>query len=400
MAAEAIGGVTGGRSGPLLSVLVLLVLRWMPAQPSSCDGICGRRPLAVRHNQLRLVGGTNALPGTWPWQVSIQLRTRWGDYMHMCGGALISSHWVVSAAHCLGKPKERYKLVLGCNRVLRPGPDAQHRFVKRLVKHGHVHNTLKTRGTILNDIALVELSEPVACTDYVQPACLPDSRVALSALTDCYISGWGNTNPQNDRYPDILQEGKVDFLPRRNCSKLWNRPLPAMNLCARLERGGTGTCQGDSGGPIQCREERSERYWVLGVLSWGPLACGATRQPSVFISLQYFRDWIQQQTKEEDLSTPVRLPVFARVSTPARRTPPPTTKPSRPASWLSPPMWARPTALYSWISPGRFPPPQWRSWSPPRPKTTRWYPRTRPHGWSRHTHRPMSWFHLGYPLQP
>ena len=43
----------------------------------------------------RIVGGFEAAPSSWPWQVSFR------DYDgHFCGGTLISSRWVISAAHC------------------------------------------------------------------------------------------------------------------------------------------------------------------------------------------------------------------------------------------------------------------------------------------------------------
>jgi len=44
---------------------------------------------------LRIVNGTNAAGGAWPWLVAIiQNGTQ------SCGGALVSSQWIVSAAHC------------------------------------------------------------------------------------------------------------------------------------------------------------------------------------------------------------------------------------------------------------------------------------------------------------
>ncbi|MBW3909087.1 trypsin-like serine protease, partial [Neisseria meningitidis] len=43
----------------------------------------------------RIVNGEEAVPHSWPWQVSLQ------DYtgFHFCGGSLISENWVVTAAH-------------------------------------------------------------------------------------------------------------------------------------------------------------------------------------------------------------------------------------------------------------------------------------------------------------
>uniref|UniRef100_A0A665TJX3 Peptidase S1 domain-containing protein n=1 Tax=Echeneis naucrates TaxID=173247 RepID=A0A665TJX3_ECHNA len=42
----------------------------------------------------RIIGGVEAALGRWPWQVSLYYSNR-----HTCGGSIITSQWVVTAAH-------------------------------------------------------------------------------------------------------------------------------------------------------------------------------------------------------------------------------------------------------------------------------------------------------------
>ncbi|XP_013921691.1 PREDICTED: serine protease 27-like isoform X2 [Thamnophis sirtalis] len=70
--------------------LLSLLMGITEAQPPSA---CGRFIPSSR-----IVGGSVAEVGSWPWQASVQILES-----HHCGGTLIASRWVLSAAHCFAR---------------------------------------------------------------------------------------------------------------------------------------------------------------------------------------------------------------------------------------------------------------------------------------------------------
>ncbi|XP_037238589.1 acrosin-like [Falco rusticolus] len=302
----------------VLLLLVVLLAMCCPVHGTwdSCGGTCGLRPAAFHYGMSRVVGGTDAQPGAWPWIVSIEALLE-GGTAHICGGSLISPQWVLTAAHCFFEDRNitMWQVVVGATQLTQLGPEAQVRNIKQLLVHQHFNNI-----TWRNDIALLELEQPVQCNSYVQLACVPDASLRVSELTECYVSGWGARTARAGGSAYVLQEAQVHLIDAGVCnSSGWYRgAIHTHNICAGYPQGGIDTCQGDSGGPLVCQDKSADYFWLVGLTSWG-MGCARAKKPGVYTSTQHFYNWILEQMGLHTAVATTARPQPAFTSTPVHR---------------------------------------------------------------------------------
>ncbi|XP_014444142.1 suppressor of tumorigenicity 14 protein [Tupaia chinensis] len=253
----------------------------------NCD--CGRQSFT---RQSRVVGGTNAEEGEWPWQVSLHARGQG----HVCGASLISPTWLVSAAHCYvddrgfrySDPKE-WTAFLGLHdQSKRSASGVQERQVKRIISHPSFNDF-----TFDYDIALLELEKPVEFSTVVRPVCLPDASHVFPAGKAIWVTGWGHTE-EGGSGALILQKGEIRIINQTKCEELLPQQITPRMMCVGFLRGGVDACQGDSGGPLSS-VEADGRIFQAGVVSWGE-GCAQRNKPGVYTRLPVFRDWIKEET--------------------------------------------------------------------------------------------------------
>lgn len=266
-----------------------------PVVPSAVPGTgefseCGR-PQPFRTS--RIFGGGKSFPGAHPWQVSLQSRPRNSmvGFGHMCGGILLSSCWVLTAAHCIDDIND-YQVVLGGVDTDKQEMTDQNIPVIQTIVHEKYR---ETPFAVYNDIALLRLkvtngSYCAMETRFVKSVCLPDET--FPAGKQCVISGWGATEMQ--RYSSQLLNAKVFLISEARCKAphVYGSILDDSMLCAGTLQGGVDSCQGDSGGPLVC--ENNGTHYITGVVSWGD-GCGQKNKPGVYANVRAFTDWIRNK---------------------------------------------------------------------------------------------------------
>lgn len=218
-----------------------------------------------------ITAGTDVPDGLYPFVVAL-LDVRYGAtafQQQICGGALITPRYVLTAAHCLGNGRHAgSNLRVAIGRTVLDSSQGDIVPVRTWVRH---------RGF---DIAVIQLEHPVEGIQTI-PMVAPGDTSLETPGTSLIVAGWGDTVRRpghgNPLYADRLEAATVPARSDDECQRAYRRQDfdPASDVCA----GGTGTdaCFGDSGGPLFTA---TGGWRLVGILSGGH-GCG-TKIPSIY----------------------------------------------------------------------------------------------------------------------
>nr|XP_028574343.1 coagulation factor XII [Podarcis muralis] len=255
--------------------------------------VCGLRfPKTTTSSRSRVVRGMVALRGSHPYMAAIYI----GD--QFCGGSLIASCWVLTAAHCLEfRPDvSKISVVLGQTQYNRSTDGSVKFQVQNYLLHEHYSEITKR-----HDIALVRLKEktPGHCAEFshsILPVCLPNSTETFDTSKPCQIAGWGHMYEGADKLSVYLQEADMPIIPHEQCrsEEVHGTHIAEDMLCAGYMDGRADACQGDSGGPLVCDEQG--KATLYGIISWGT-GCALENKPGVYTRVTHYLDWIQNHMR-------------------------------------------------------------------------------------------------------
>ncbi|XP_068150079.1 trypsin-1 [Drosophila tropicalis] len=237
-------------------------------------------------NVNRIVGGTQVRTNKYPWIAQI-IR---GTFL-FCGGTLINDRYVLTAAHCVHGMDMNGVSV----RLLQLDRSSTHLGITRAVAFANAHAGYNP-VTLVHDIALLRLAQPVALVDVMRPICLPSNFLQNFDFQKAIVAGWG-LSQEGGSTSSVLQETTVPIITNAQCRATSYRSMIVDTmLCAGYVRsGGRDACQGDSGGPLIVRDQRIFRQ--AGVVSFG-YGCAKPDAPGVYTRTSRYLDWIAANTRD------------------------------------------------------------------------------------------------------
>ncbi|KAL7639031.1 UNVERIFIED_CONTAM: hypothetical protein RMT77_010565 [Armadillidium vulgare] len=255
-----------------------------PSTGTSTKCSCGRR-----EPENRIVNGSEASLHEYPWQVVLRDKSSHRQY---CGGTLICNKYVLTASHCVdGESSNEIVVSLGDHNKIQNSETEKtvHRNIVKIIMHENYN-----KQTVDNDIALLQLDQPIEFNKAISPVCLPFGLKDTSISGKIgVVTGWGAII-LGGQSSEVLNELITTLMTTEECrsgSKYGNSITNNM-ICAYNDGKGD-SCQGDSGGPLTMVDEEG-RVNLVGVVSWGN-GCSLVGYPGVYTKVTNYLNWVKEK---------------------------------------------------------------------------------------------------------
>ena len=243
--------------------------------------------------QRKVVGGHAASITQYPWQAAVFV-----DGEQICGGSLLTSRIVITAAHCVFDTDPDCPHPV-CNSLTDPPPgdgtsrldaddvsvmlgsttlDGPQTPVVGVSYRSNYNPDFNSPGVPQFDVGYLVLSSGSAQTPIKIAG--TDEGALWDPGSPVDITGWGDTS-ESGGAPFALRAASVQVIDDGTCSSDYGGDFdPSTMICAGFQSGGVDTCAGDSGGPLEAPQSAGG-YRLVGITSWGE-GCAEPGFPGIY----------------------------------------------------------------------------------------------------------------------
>uniref|UniRef100_A0A8D0G9D0 Prothrombin n=1 Tax=Sphenodon punctatus TaxID=8508 RepID=A0A8D0G9D0_SPHPU len=263
------------------------------------------RELLQSYSDGRVVAGDNAEPGSAPWQVMLFKKS---PQELLCGASLISDRWILTAAHCLFYPPWDKNFTVD-DLLVRIGKHMRTKYERAteriaLVDKIILHPKYNWKENLDRDIALMRLKKPINFSNYIHSVCLPTKEIVQNLMLTGYkgrVSGWGNLyetwTSGPGTLPSVLQQVNLPIVSQETFKASTKIRITDNIFCAGYspedsKRG--DACEGDSGGPFVMKNPTDNRWYQVGIVSWGE-GCDRDGKYGFYTHIFRLKKWMQKR---------------------------------------------------------------------------------------------------------
>ncbi|KAK7865647.1 hypothetical protein R5R35_006904 [Gryllus longicercus] len=236
---------------------------------------------APKYPDARIINGIQASRGQFPYQAALYLNGR-----SFCGGSLISTRWVLTAAHCASGINS-FTVYLGAQNLNAANEDGR-LIIETTSKI--VHPSYSSL-LISNDVALVNLNQDVPLSNYIQTISLATGSNLFEGSAS-RVSGWGKTSDASNSVSPQLNYVDLTIIANSVCAQTYGTLIVRSSTICASGTEGRSTCNGDSGGPLIDQASGKQ----IGIVSFGSSAGCASGAPSAYARVTSFADWISSNS--------------------------------------------------------------------------------------------------------
>mmetsp|Transcript_25947 Transcript_25947/g.38332 ORF Transcript_25947/g.38332 Transcript_25947/m.38332 type:complete len:545 (-) Transcript_25947:329-1963(-) len=257
-----------------------------------------------KHRSLISEGGPVEESNRYPYFALVTITPKSESPSYLCGGALVHSDIVVTAAQCYHDDADVTLRINASNRS-----DGIERTGKLMIPHEDYADSFSF------DIMIIKLDVLILPSD-VTPIKLFRSSDGMnnspaSEGDELTVMGFGAEGEYDKTSSDVIREVEINVGNFNQCNRQYKFQLDEDSTICTIDPtgGGKDTCSSDGGGPLIRRRSSSDADDVLiGITSFGA-GCGRSLSFSGYTKVApLYTDWIDEKICEHSLSKPDSCP--------------------------------------------------------------------------------------------